>query len=469
MTMRLNYTKKILFLILLLWPGIQFAQKTNKAQETKRQAFSDSILQQVIAIEKERVLERAEKFLREKPRTVTAGSCPRSIGGKHDFYSEGPYWWPDPKNPDGPFIRHDGLRFPGQFQYNDDDLRYFSWIVGTYTSAYLLTGKEKYVKAAMEHLKAWFADTATLMNPNMLYAQAIRGGGEYRPGKQDVDHWDTQPDPCQFMLFAAIAGSNREWFELWKSLNLINYSEAGRLSQAVKNPLLWIDSFSNVFFGNKSEISNSADAPPVKSHQTTMLYIDNFDTGPSNWISKFEKPGNSKMTVADGLMDIISTSGATIWFNHKLSGNIEISYSIKVVNAGGKNDRVSDMNAFWMASDPANKNLFTRDGKFSSYDNLELYYAGVGGNNNSTTRFRKYHSDGEKPVLKEYTDKEHLLKGNKSYEVKIICHNGLVQYYRDNILYFDFRDKTPYTEGFFGIRTTKSHLQLGHFKVSQLQ
>jgi hypothetical protein len=136
---------------------------------------SATFLQQVKEVEKDRTIQRAKKLLSEKPRTVTASSCPRSAGGKHDFYSEGPYWWPDPANPDGPFIRHDGLRFPGRFVTHDDDLRNVSWIVGTHTSAWLLTGKEKYAKAAMDHLRAWFIDTTTLMNPNMLYAQAIRG------------------------------------------------------------------------------------------------------------------------------------------------------------------------------------------------------------------------------------------------------------------------------------------------------
>jgi len=138
-------------------------------------ASSASFLQQVKEVEKDRIIQRAEKLLGEKPRTVTASSCPRSAGGRHDFYSEGPYWWPDPAIPDGPFIRHDGLRFPGRFVNHDDDLRDFSWIVGTQASAWILTGKEKYAKAAMEHLRAWFIDTTTMMNPNMLYAQAIRG------------------------------------------------------------------------------------------------------------------------------------------------------------------------------------------------------------------------------------------------------------------------------------------------------
>jgi hypothetical protein len=161
--------------VFLLISGLCRANDKGISLETGGKTFSDSIVDQVIKIEKERIIKRADKLLSEKPRTVTASSSPRSAGGKHDFYSEGPYWWPDPANPDGKFIRHDGLRFPGRFVNHDDDLRKFSWIAGSLTSAWILTGKEIYVKAAMEHLKAWLVDTATMMNPNMLYAQAIRG------------------------------------------------------------------------------------------------------------------------------------------------------------------------------------------------------------------------------------------------------------------------------------------------------
>jgi hypothetical protein len=34
---------------------------------------------------------------------------------------------------------------------------------------------DKFVRQAMSHCKAWFVDTATMMNPNLLYAQAIKG------------------------------------------------------------------------------------------------------------------------------------------------------------------------------------------------------------------------------------------------------------------------------------------------------
>jgi len=33
----------------------------------------------------------------------------------HDFYFEGDYWWPDPENPHGPYIQHNGMSNPGNF------------------------------------------------------------------------------------------------------------------------------------------------------------------------------------------------------------------------------------------------------------------------------------------------------------------------------------------------------------------
>jgi hypothetical protein len=51
----------------------------------------------------------------------------------------------------------------------------FSKIIGALASAYKLTGDEKYVKQAVIHLKAWFINPETLMNPNLQYAQAVKG------------------------------------------------------------------------------------------------------------------------------------------------------------------------------------------------------------------------------------------------------------------------------------------------------
>ena len=200
-----------------------------------------------------------------------------------------------------------------------------------------------------------------------------------------------------------------------------------------------------------------------------LIYSDDFKNGTSNWIVEFEKQETSSMKIIDGKLDVSSSVGATIWFKEKLSGNLMITYNVILVEAGEVNDRVSDMNAFWMATDPVNPDgMIKRNGKFSSYDNLNLYYAGIGGHNNKFTRFRKYNSDSEKPVLKEYTDAGHLLVGNKKYSIKIIVNNGLIQYFLNDELFWEMKDETPYKEGYFGFRTTISHQQFENFKVFQL-
>ena len=73
-----------------------------------------------------------------------------------------------------------------------------------------------------------------------------------------------------------------------------------------------------------------------------------------------------------------------------------IQYEATVVSAGGPNDRVSDLNSFWMATDPRTpEDLFAHDrsGKFAEYNLLDMYYVGLGGNGNTTTRFRRYIGD----------------------------------------------------------------------------
>src|SRR4051794_1705209 len=65
--------------------------------------------------ERTRVLTAAQKYLGEQPITITASSSSRSAGGLHDFFSEGDYWWPDPQNPDGPYVQRDGMSNPDNF------------------------------------------------------------------------------------------------------------------------------------------------------------------------------------------------------------------------------------------------------------------------------------------------------------------------------------------------------------------
>lgn len=123
----------------------------------------------------QQVLTKAAWAMRQEPVTVTAQSSPRSAGGKHDFFSEGDYWWPNPLSADSPYVQRDGMTNPDNFVAHRHAMIRFSEIVGALASAYKITGNQKYVLQALKHCKAWFTDTATMMNPNLLYAQAIKG------------------------------------------------------------------------------------------------------------------------------------------------------------------------------------------------------------------------------------------------------------------------------------------------------
>lgn len=141
----------------------------------QNKADSSAVFNRAQKVLRKNLLKAASEALAEAPITVTATSSPRSAGGKHDFFSEGDYWWPDPKNPDSPYIQKDGMTNPDNFVAHRRAMIRFSRIVGTLASAWRITHDEIYLKKAMEHCKAWFVDTATLMNPNLLYAQAIKG------------------------------------------------------------------------------------------------------------------------------------------------------------------------------------------------------------------------------------------------------------------------------------------------------
>lgn len=161
-----NKISIVLLSFLMIFIGVSCSQKVIKKGSYFKSA--ESIL-------KDQIKEEAEWAMQQEPITVTASFSVRSAGGKNDFYSEGDYWWPDPQNPDGPYIQRDGMTNPDNFVAHRLAMIRFSRIVGALATAYKVTGDEKYVKQAVLHLKAWFVNKETMMNPNLLYAQAIKG------------------------------------------------------------------------------------------------------------------------------------------------------------------------------------------------------------------------------------------------------------------------------------------------------
>jgi hypothetical protein len=129
----------------------------------------------VAVFDRARVIKAADSYLKDQPVTVTASHSSRSAGGLHDFFSEGDYWWPDPKNPGGPYIQRDGMTNPDNFVEHRKALMRLSVEVPALAAAWKITRNQRYSDQAALHLRAWFVDGATRMNPNLEYAQAIHG------------------------------------------------------------------------------------------------------------------------------------------------------------------------------------------------------------------------------------------------------------------------------------------------------
>jgi rhamnogalacturonan endolyase len=186
------------------------------------------------------------------------------------------------------------------------------------------------------------------------------------------------------------------------------------------------------------------------------------------WKVELQPSPGSAVTAGNGKLSLQTGAGVTVWLNRLLKGNIRITYDRTVIVNGGKFDRLSDFNQFWMARDPKNPNLFTRSGKLEDYNNLELYYVGMGGNTNSTTRFRRYDGADNRELIGELLDKPHLLLPNHLYHIELRVESGVVSYWVDGQRFFSYTDKNPLTSGYFGFRSTKSNHEISNLRVYQL-
>lgn len=201
-----------------------------------------------------------------------------------------------------------------------------------------------------------------------------------------------------------------------------------------------------------------------------LLFSDNFARGcdTSAWLAEVAPLPGSSVYTKKGVLYLDTKGGVTVWLKRKLSGNLSIEFTRKVLVDTGANDRLSDLNFFWMAGDPKAPTPFGRNGILESYDSLKLYYVGIGGNTNSTSRFRKYEGTGERRLLQEYTDSAHLLKANKDYHVIIEVRATTTSVFINGNKWFTHNDLGLLTSGYFGFRSTRSRQSIDDFKVYQL-
>ena len=193
----------------------------------------------VVEVERTRVTRAADQYLQERPVTITTHSAGRSAGGRNDYFSEGDYWWPDPGAPDGPYIQRDGMTNPDNFVAHRHALIRLSVQMPALTAAWSITKNKLYAKHAAEHLRAWFLEPSTRMNPNLQYAQAIHGSVTGRGiGIIDTIHLVEVARAIPFLRRASVlTATEHEQLQQWFAdyLNWMTVSTNGIEEREAKN------------------------------------------------------------------------------------------------------------------------------------------------------------------------------------------------------------------------------------------
>ena len=199
----------------------------------------------------------------------------------------------------------------------------------------------------------------------------------------------------------------------------------------------------------------------------TVCLVSNAQSWQKQWRVESESSQYKVIQNGGDTLEIVSPRGLTLWNVSPLRGDVTVEFDAQVVVACS-DDRLSDLNTFFMASDPKAKNVWTnmsvRNGAFSQQTSLQMYYLGYGGNYNTTTRFRRYAGNGQQPpIIKEYKDSSHLLQPNHWYHVKIEKVGNRLRYFFDGECIVDYVDAKPLKQGWFGFRTTLSHTRIANF------
>lgn len=152
------------------------------------------------------LLKDADKALKFAPVSVMEKKNMPPSGNKHDYMSLAPYYWPDPDKADGlPYIRKDGQTNPEVNEYLDKQyMPRLCDVVHTLSLAWYFSNEKIYAQHAALLLRIWFLDTATRMNPNLNFAQAVKGVNTGRgTGIIDTRHFIKAIDAAQLLQGSA--------------------------------------------------------------------------------------------------------------------------------------------------------------------------------------------------------------------------------------------------------------------------
>ncbi|HEX4022070.1 MAG TPA: alginate lyase family protein [Acidobacteriaceae bacterium] len=188
--------------------------------------------------DRKRILKAAKAYVALPIRTITSFPSDRSPGGLHDYFSQADYFWPNPKNPTGPYINRDGQSNPDNFNGHRKAMIALSIQMPALTAGWLLTGDRRYGQHACEHLRAWFVTPATRMNPNLEFSQGVHGASTGRSyGIIDTLHLVEVARAASMvapsMLSAEENAALKNWFRSY--LQWMKTSDKGKKERDARN------------------------------------------------------------------------------------------------------------------------------------------------------------------------------------------------------------------------------------------
>lgn len=169
----------------------------------------------------------ADRAMSLGPWSVTYHKSPAKSSNPHDYFSEGPYWWPNPEDPSGPYIRRDGEKNPDLFEFHRNDLKQMTQTALLLAAAGYCLDEPTYTKRAYELLAVWFVEEETRMNPHLEYGQAIRGHCDGRGiGIIDTAILLRVVHAADYLMLSGYSmDALRQWFAEY--LNWMNTSKLG--------------------------------------------------------------------------------------------------------------------------------------------------------------------------------------------------------------------------------------------------
>lgn len=202
-------------------------------------AVNKTTVRHIKTLDTMRVLRMAKHFLSTSPLTITAFHYVHGPKDSHEYYSQSDYAWPNPKDPSGPYIMRDGYSNPANWTADREALIHFSIHTGSLTSAYIITHEQRYARAAIRNMLAWFVDKPTRMNPNMRYSQEVHGVAKGTNwGVIDTAHLVEVARSAQILerdglLTGPEKASVNDWFTEY--LHWLTSSRLGKLEMHAKN------------------------------------------------------------------------------------------------------------------------------------------------------------------------------------------------------------------------------------------